>query len=86
MPPAPPTRSATHEWAHAVQQWWGGWWQIVHFGAQILVLALSPSSYRRAQHGALTHSLYRATRPLLPSFTVLTALVALVIIRIVLAT
>ena len=86
MPPVPPSRSAAHDWAHAAQQWWGGWWQIVHFGAQILVLALSPSSYRRAQHGALTHSLYRATRPLLPSFTVLSALVAMVIIRIVLAT
>ncbi len=86
MPPLPSPRSAPRQWAHAVQQWWGGWWQIVHFGAQIMVLAVSPSSYRPTQRGALTRSIYLATRPLLPSFTALSALVATVIIRIVLAT
>lgn len=86
MPPSPPLRSALRHWARAAHTWWRGWWQVLHFGAQIMVLALSPSSYRRAQHGALTHSLYRATRPLLPGFTVLSALIAVVIIRIVLTT
>ena len=54
--------------------------------AQVLVLALSPGSYRRGRGAALARSLYAATGPLLPSFTVLAALAALVIIRIVIAT
>ena len=66
--------------------WWNGWWQVIHFGAQILVLALSPSSYRRSQRRLMLQGMYRATMPLLPSFTVLSAIVALVIIRIVVAT
>jgi phospholipid/cholesterol/gamma-HCH transport system permease protein len=86
MPPVPAPRSDPRQWAHAAREWWGGWWQIVHFGAQVLVLALSPSSYRRVQHGALSRSIYLATTPLLPGFTVLSALATTVIIRIVLAT
>ncbi len=49
-------------------------------------MTLSPSTYRRSQHGKLALQIYRATRPLLLSFTLLSALVALVIIRIVVAT
>lgn len=73
-------------WFAVALSWSGGWAQIVHFSAQILVLALSPSSYRRSQRGTLVRSIYRATRPLLLSFTLLSAVVALVIIRIVVAT
>ncbi|CAN5339872.1 hypothetical protein BH11PSE9_BH11PSE9_08690 [soil metagenome] len=78
--------AAPHQWLAAVRVWALGWWQIVYFAAQIGVLALAPSSYRRAQRGVVARSLYLATRPLLPGFTVLSALAALVIIRIVLAT
>ena len=70
----------------ALRQWWDGWRQVLHFGAQILVLALSPSSYRRVQRRRMVHAIYRATMPLLPGFTVLSAVAALIIIRIVLAT
>lgn len=73
-------------WFAVASTWSRGWSQIVHLGAQILVLALSPSSYRRAQRPVLVHSLYHATRPLLSSFTWLSALAALVVIRIVVAT
>ena len=59
---------------------------MIQFGAQIWVLALSPSSYRRSQRRKMLHGIYAATRPMLPSFTVFSAIVALVIIRIVLAT
>lgn len=59
---------------------------MIHFGAQIWVLALSPSSYRRSQRRRMLDGIYRATAPLLPSFTVLSAVIAAVIIRIVLAT
>ncbi|HEY2928731.1 MlaE family ABC transporter permease [Piscinibacter sp.] len=86
MPPLSPPRSDPSQWARAVRQWWGGWWQVIHFGAQVMVLALSPSSYRRAPRQAMVRSIYRATMPLLRSFTVISALIALVIIRIVLAT
>ncbi|HSI58937.1 MAG TPA: ABC transporter permease [Ideonella sp.] len=89
MPPRSPLHTATahsDRWARGLQAWLAGWWALIHFGAQILVLALSPSSHRRGQRSLVAHTLYRATRPLLPSFTVLSALVATVIIRIVLAT
>ena len=86
MPPTrllPPSR---HPWVSALRDWWGGWLQVVHFGAQILVLSLSPSSYRRSQRKHIMLAIYRATMPMLPGFTVIAAIIALVIIRIVLAT
>ncbi len=70
----------------AAREWWGGWRQVLHFGAQILVLALARSSYRRVQRRRMLHTVYRATMPLLPTFTVIAAVSALIIIRIVLAT
>ena len=73
-------------WGAALLQWWSGWWQVIQFGAQIWVLALSPSSYRPSQRRKMLHGIYAATRPMLPSFTLFSAIVALVIIRIVVAT
>ena len=78
--------SSRHPWVNALAQWWGGWWQVLHFSAQVLVLALSPSSYRASQRRLMAHGLYQATMPMLPAFTVLAAIVAVVVIRIVLAT
>jgi len=66
--------------------WWGGWRQVIHFGAQILVLSLSPSSYRRVQRHRIVQAMHQATMPMLAPFTVISAIVALVVIRIVLAT
>ncbi|MFO1191815.1 MAG: ABC transporter permease [Rhodoferax sp.] len=66
--------------------WLAGWWQLVDFGAQMLVLALSPSSYRRSQRSMLYREFYAATAPLLPTFIVIASVVSLVIIRIVVAT
>jgi len=67
-------------------RWLVNWWRIVHLGAVILVLAVSPSSYRRERWPALAHHLYLATAPVLLWFTVLTALLGLVLIRIVVVT
>jgi phospholipid/cholesterol/gamma-HCH transport system permease protein len=78
--------TAQRDWTEALRLWWGGWWQIIHFGAQILVLAASPSSWRPSQRHLMVRRIYLDTRPLLPGFLVLSALIALVIIRIVLAT
>ena len=73
-------------WARATLRWGRGWWMVVHFGAQMLVLMLSPSSYRRSQRRVIYHHLYLATVPLLPAFVTLSALLSLIIIRIVVAT
>ena len=72
-------------WA-ALRAWWQGWREVLHFGAQILVLSLSVSSWRRAQRRVIVRTAYQATMPLLPVFTVISALVGVVIIRIVIAT
>ncbi|MCD6664801.1 MAG: ABC transporter permease [Hydrogenophaga sp.] len=63
------------------------WWQVMLMGAEVVVLALHPSSYAgAAQRQAILGSLYRATAPLLTWFLVLSALISLVLIRIVVAT
>ena len=67
-------------------RWVINWWQIIHLGAVILVLAVSPSSYRRDRWPALARHLYLATAPLLLGFTLLSALLGLVLIRIVVVT
>jgi phospholipid/cholesterol/gamma-HCH transport system permease protein len=72
--------------AAAPLRWLAGWWQIVYFGAALLVLAMSPSSYRRETRGALMRHLYVDTAPILGWFTVLCALLTLIITRIVVVT
>ena len=67
-------------------RWLSGWWRIIHFGAQLLVLTLTPSSYQRENRGTMARHFYVDTAPVLPWFTVLSALISLVIIRIVLVT
>lgn len=61
-------------------------WRIVHLGAVILVLALSPSSYSRQRWPLLARHLYQATAPVLLWFTVLSSLLGMVLIRIVVVT
>jgi len=55
-------------------------------GAQILVLVLSPGSYRAENRTSLLRHIYQATAPSLLWFTVLTSLLSLVLIRIVVVT
>jgi len=62
------------------------WWRVVHLGAVLLVLALSPSSYARAQRGVLARHVYLDTAPILPAFAIVIALISLVLIRIVVVT
>ena len=62
------------------------WWHVTHFGAQLLALALSPSSYGRSHRPALARHIYLDTAPNLAWFTVLSALLSLVLIRIVVVT
>lgn len=66
--------------------WLLGWARIVHFGALVLVLAFSPSSYTARSRHALARHLYLDTAPILLWFTVLVALLTLIITRIVVVT
>lgn len=70
----------------SAQRWISEWWQLAQLGSVILVLALSPSTYNQANRDALALHVYRNTAPILVGFTVISALVALVITRIVLVT
>ena len=67
-------------------RWLAGWWAVVFVGAQVMVLALSPSSYRSESRGPLLRHMYYAAGPGLPGFTTLMALFNVVVIRIVVVT
>jgi phospholipid/cholesterol/gamma-HCH transport system permease protein len=67
-------------------RWLSGWWRILFFGATILVLAGSPSSYGPRVRAALLRHAYEDTAPILWWFAVLCALLTLVITRIVVVT
>ncbi|RYX91223.1 MAG: ABC transporter permease [Comamonadaceae bacterium] len=74
------------EWGKGALGWIMGWGRIVHFGALILVLTLSPSSYSRENRTELARHLYLNTAPILLGFTLLVALISMVLTRIVLVT
>jgi phospholipid/cholesterol/gamma-HCH transport system permease protein len=66
--------------------WSASWWQVLRVGALVIVLALAPSTYERANRRALAHHIVVGTLPLLAWFAVLSALVSVVLIRIVIVT
>ena len=72
--------------ARTAGHWASGWWRIVHLGSLLLVLAVSPASYERRNRRAVARHVYLGTAPALLSFSVLTTLISLVVIRIVLVT
>jgi phospholipid/cholesterol/gamma-HCH transport system permease protein len=87
MNPVTSAQDTLHRWGRRLRANWDAWWHTLFVGAQILVLAISPASYRAGAHRhAVLSSLYQATAPLLIWFMVLSALVSLVLIRIVVAT
>lgn len=61
-------------------------WRVLQLGALVVALALTPSTWRAPWRTPLAAQLVRAALPLLPWFTLLAAIVSLVIIRIVLVT
>ena len=69
-----------------VLQWLAGWWQILHLGAVMGVLALSASGRRQARSSGLAGQLVRASGPMLLGFILATAVLSLVVIRIVIVT
>ena len=62
------------------------WWQIIHFGAVVLVFALSPSSYDKENRSAIARHIYMSTWQVLLWFTMLCALISLVLVRIIVVT
>jgi len=74
------------EWGRAALGWVMGWGRVIHFGALIMVLVLSPSSYSRENRLELARHLYVNTAPILLGFSVLCALISRVLTRIVLVT
>ncbi|MGK5022591.1 MlaE family ABC transporter permease [Janthinobacterium sp. LB2P10] len=67
----------------ASMAWLVSWWHMLHFATLMFSLALSPSSYQRANRPILAHRLVSDTAPNLVWFSVACALLSLVLIRIV---
>ncbi|WP_332740250.1 MlaE family ABC transporter permease [Hydrogenophaga sp.] len=87
MNPVSASQTLMTRWGRRVRTSWIAWWQVVMLGAQILVLALTPSSYAAGpRRRAVQSQIVAATAPLLTWFLVLSALISLVVIRIVVAT
>ncbi len=78
--------SKPSQWGRFAAQWAAGWWRMLLLGAIALVLAFSPSTYTREHRIATSRQIYLGAWQVLPWFTALSALVSLVIIRIVLVT
>lgn len=62
------------------------WLHLFSLAAKILVLALSPGSYSPANRASLLRNMYSNTAPILLGFTVVCALVTLILTRIVVVT
>jgi len=86
MVPGESRQGALSSLGGSALRWLVGWWRVFHLGAWILALALSPSSYRGPNRSALLRQIYLATAPNLLWFTILLALLNLVLIRIVMVT
>jgi phospholipid/cholesterol/gamma-HCH transport system permease protein len=71
---------------HKLLAWLRSWWQIALFGAVVLTLALTPTTYTRACRSAVARQIVRATTVNLLWFCVLSALISVVLVRIVVVT
>jgi phospholipid/cholesterol/gamma-HCH transport system permease protein len=74
------------QWGRFLAHWFASWWRMLLLGAVALVLAFSPSTYTRAHRLATARQIYLGAWQVLPWFAALSALVSLVVIRIVLVT
>ena len=79
-------REVGRSWRLTITRWLAGWWRIVHLGALLLVLALSPSSYREPMRAKLARHLWQGTAPTVLWFTFASAVAGVVLIRIVVVT
>ena len=86
MRPTPFLYAKPSQWGAMLLRFVGSWWYMVHLGAIALVMAFSPSTYNRANRITTSRYIYSSTWQVLPWFTLLAALVSLVLIRIVVVT
>jgi phospholipid/cholesterol/gamma-HCH transport system permease protein len=70
----------------AAAHWLAGWWRLIQLGTLLLAMALARSSYDGEGRRALARQVALGTGPALVGFTVLSALISLVLIRIVIVT
>jgi phospholipid/cholesterol/gamma-HCH transport system permease protein len=77
---------ATERLGRGLLAWLADAWGVLRQGALILVLALTPSSWGRAERRALQREMVQGTVGPLLGFAVLSALISLIIIRIVVVT
>ena len=73
-------------WARSLRRSAASWWYLLHLGAVALVVAFSPSTYQGSNRGLASRHIHTGVWQVLPWFTLLSALVSLVLIRIVLVT
>jgi phospholipid/cholesterol/gamma-HCH transport system permease protein len=66
--------------------WLQSWWRLLYFAVIMLTLAIMPGSYRRERRPILARHIVSDTAPNLAWYGVLSALVSLVLIRIVVVT
>ena len=74
------------DWGRLAWRYLASWWYMVHLGAMALVMAFSPSTYNRANRITTSRYIYNSTWQVLPWFTLLSALLSTVLIRIVVVT
>lgn len=91
--PAGASRAVLHQvgialpsWTHRPVTWATSWVRLVMFAAQIAVLAVRRKSYTPGAVHALAFHVYHDTAPAMTWFTVLVALVSLILARIVVVT
>ncbi len=70
----------------ALFDWLADWQRVFMFGAMALVLMAAPATYDAANRASIARHVYLTSWRILPSFTVLAALVSWVLIRVVLVT
>ncbi len=86
MPAKALPHGSVAELGHAARRALAGWWGIVRLTAQLLEMLLSPSTYSGENWRILARHMVQDTAPMLAGFTVLTALISLIVIRIVVVT
>ncbi len=70
----------------AALRWGQIGWRILHLGALLAAVASSRTTWRQPWRTAIAAQVWRSSGPLLPGFALLSALLSLVIMRIVLVT
>ncbi len=86
MHPQTTSPSSGNLWLTAPLRQVRSWWHMLHVGALVLVLALSPGSYTPEFRRRTAQHIYTSTWRVIPWFTALSALLSLVLIRIVVVT